>query len=273
MISLAALVPFALVASAGCSLFADSIEVVIVLPAVPPAWEPILRAEGSPSFLVRAPGRGRQLQEVLLPAPLSIQATCRLKLPKRANLPVVAVPVVQGRSDLLRPAGGLFPAALSDGGKLSLSWEDGFLAALLLTLAERGQLLEALNARRLSEEIERRCAGDPWSLDQGAILTLLSLGSFRADRIKILPLRSINLHCAPGSRWVEGDPFRSSHQADALGALSVDPIVAGFHAYFRVDGPAPEDGSLGLERLDIAVTDEEWLARDSLTGVAGSGRW
>ena len=270
-IALAVLLSFAL--AAGCSLLGDSVEVGIVLPELPPEWEPILRAEGSPSFLVRAPGRGRLPQELLVPVPGAApsQAACRLTLPKRANLPVVAVPIVQGRSDLLRPAGGLFPAALGGGGTMALAWKDGFLATLLLALAERGQLIEALNARRLSGEIEKRCAGDPWSLDREAILLLLSLGSFRTDRIKELPPHSLVLHCAPGSRWVEGNPFRPAIQADELGVLAVAPIVAGFHAFFRVDGSPPAGD--GLERLDVSVTDEEWLAGDSLTGAVESGRW
>lgn len=274
-IALAALVPLGLVASAGtgCSLFGDSIEVAIVLPAVPASWEPIFRAEGGPSFLVRAPGKGRLLQELLVAAPHSGQAAVRLTLPKRANLPVLAAPLVEGRSDLLRPAGALFPEAFSGGGRLALSWEEGFVAALLLKMDERGQLVEALNARRLSEEIGRRCGGDRWSLDQEAILTLLSLGSFRADRIKALPAHSVVLHCAPGSWWVEGDPFRQPVQADALGRLAVDSVVAGFHSFFRVDSPAPDGASAALERLDVSVGAEEWLACNSLTGAAESGRW
>ncbi len=292
---------------AGCSLLGDSVEVDILLPDPPPQWEPIFRAEESPSFLVRAPGRGRLPQELLVSAPARGcgEPACRLALPKRANLPILAVPLIQGRTDLLRPAGGFFPSGLGEDGRLTLTWREGFLASLLLSLAERGSLIEAVNARRLGEEIARRCGGDPWSLDREAILTHLALGSFRADRIKQLAARPLVLHAAPESRWVEGDPFRPELQADPLGALRLEGVTPGFHAYFRVDAAAaskavanPEaagvaaaglpDGAGGseaaanpeaaavaaaLERLDLSVSDEGWIARDAATGAAESGRW
>lgn len=305
----------ALPLTAGCSLIGDSVEIAIVLPPTPSLWEPVVQAEGRSLFLVRSPGRGREVEERVVAAPdRAGLPACRVVLPKRANRAVVAFPVVQGRPDLLKPSGALFPSASAGGDSLRLSYRDGFVALLLSKLSERGQLVESLNSERLQAEIQKRSGGDPWLIDGEAILGLLAGGSFRADRIVRLPAYELALSCAPGSRWAAGDPFLPELRGDAGGTLTLVGIVPGFHCLFRVDtgdgssvvgagvtggmaggiersgggiaaigeggrGVGPTDlprgtaAALPLERIDLFVSEEEWFACNSLTGVAEYGRW
>ena len=62
---------------------------------------------------------------------------------------------------------------------ISLLWEQGFAAQLLLELAEQGVNLTRINISRLAETIKERGGGNPWTIDKRKLIDDLSNGSLR----------------------------------------------------------------------------------------------
>lgn len=277
---------------AACSLpipqWGTNSELEVRLPAPPPAWEPF--GALAYSIVLPAPQPGQ-------PSPsLRVDAGARsihLTIEKSINLPILAYPLLQGRADLLRPAGGVFPFSLDERGRLELSYRDGFLAQMLFPLYGKNDLIAAVNVERLSEAIWERSLGDPWSVDRERILVTLVYGTMRSDRISLLPAFSLSISAHPGI-WIAGDPFRAplTVPLDSR-AFELDRLPTGIHHFFRVSEDATTESKsitgrgasdLGaeprvmwmpppLERIDLIVSEDGWLSLDSTTGDAESGRW
>lgn len=194
------------------------------------------------------------------------QGSLRLTIEKRTNLPILDYPLIAGRSDLLRPAGAVFPLDLEGRGRISTSYREGFLAELLVPVSATGELLEAVNVRRLRREIWERSSGDPWRLDRDAILQTLMFGAMRSDRIRARPCFDLSLEARAGT-WVSGDPFYGPIVVGSeQPVLALRGLPSGAHRFFRVDDDM-------VERIDVEVTDSGWEWMDVLTGCGGSGRW
>lgn len=277
---------------AACSLpfpqWGANSDLEVRLPTPPPAWEPL----GALAFSIVVPGR----QSGEPPPSLRVDAgapSIRLTIEKEFNLPILAYPLLEGRSDLLKPAGAVFPFSLDEHGRLELSYREGFLAELLFPLYGKNDLITAVNVARLSEAIWERSSGDPWSLDRRKILVTLAYGSMRSDRISLLPAFDLSIRARPGV-WVAGDPFRASLVVGPEHPrLDLDRMPTDVHRFFRVGDPASSkptsaehrgSASVGarpavmwvpppLERIDLVVDEDGWLSVDSATGDAESGRW
>lgn len=241
-------------------------QLEVVLPPSPDAWKPF----GKLSYLLVLPpeaagGEARTLQwDAGGPPP-------RLSLAKRCNLPLLAYPLLAGRSDLLKPAGALYPISLDERGRLRFSFRDGFLAGLLFPLSGETDLLASINASRLGEEIWERSQGDPWIIDRERILKTLAYGTMRSDRITPLPAYDLTIRPVTGG-WISADPFRAPVEAeDGAAALALGSLPLGVHHLLRA-GPAASGGA-APECLDIEVSGTGWLWMDSITGDGGDGRW
>ncbi len=227
---------------AGCSWFSPSLEVRVRVPEPPEHWGqafPELRfqlasPQVDPLESEVPPGA---LPSALPEAPAGGYAT--LRLPKRANWPVLAYPCARGVR--LPPAGGLFPLDLTPGGDtLELSWAHGPAAEVFQALAREGFDIGCLNARRLLEEMLARSAGDPGRLDLDHLAACLASGEFRVTALRPLPARDLCLQM-PAGAWFLDSPFRSAQSLAAGQALLLAAVPLGSHRLFAVELPGGFD--------------------------------
>jgi len=216
----------ALALASGCSWFSSTVEVRVRTPAPPEPWReafPELRfelscLEGDPAQCCVAPG-----------------GQASLRLPKRANWPVLAYPWARGAR--LAPAGGLYPLDLDPGGDcLELRWERGPAAEVFQALIREGFEVGRVNARRLVEEMMARSTGDPFRLDLQALAGRLASEEFRVTDIVLLPARDVALEVPPGT-WLLESPFRPAQRIAAGEALRIPALSLGAHRLFAVELP------------------------------------
>jgi hypothetical protein len=214
----------------GCAFFSSSIEIEVALPELPEPWK-----EAFPEILfsIEFPGIDGTIEHI------SVEPGARSKtisIEKKINTPIVAVPSSGGKS--LYPCGGIFmgTSVSTDFGscKLSLTWEDGFAASILLSLLKEGYNIQIINTERLLSEIEGRSGGDPWSLDKKKIAEELASGEFTIYDIDSLPSVSIRLSPLTGT-WISENPFSPPLSADQDNVLSIEKIAYGFHRYFNAE--------------------------------------
>ena len=231
--------PPALALAAGCSWFSASLEVRVRLPEPPEHW---LRAFPELAFELASP----QANPPRVGGPArSLEV---LRLPRRANWPVLAYPWARGVR--LPPAGGLYPLDLAaDGETLELSWEHGPAAEVLLWLAREGFDVSLVNGQRLLTEMLARSSGDPGSLDLGHLAVRLASGEFRVTDIRLLPSRELSLEVSPGT-WFLDAPLRCAQALGPGQALLLQAVPLGRHRLFAVDLPAA---------FDLFVSEQEVL--------------
>jgi len=216
----------ALALASGCSWFSPTVEVRVRAPVPPEHWReafPELRFEldcpgGDPGQCCVEPG-----------------GEASLRLPKRANWPVLARPWARGAR--LAPAGGLYPLDLGPGGDcLELRWEHGPAAEVFQALLREGFEVGRVNARRLVEEMLARSAGDPCRLDLPCLAAQLAGEEFQVSDIRLLPARDIALEVPPGT-WLLESPFRPAQRVAAGEALHIPELSLGAHRLFGVELP------------------------------------
>jgi hypothetical protein len=136
----------------------------------------------------------------------------------------------------LPPSGCLYPLhATEDVPAVSLTWQNGFLAALFIKLIAQGVEVEGMNSRRLQEEIWRLSEGDPWRLDMSCMAQALATGEFSVYSIRKLP--ADNVLVSPGTgRWFLESPFSVPGESDSAGKLTLPDLPLGLHTLFALDG-------------------------------------
>ncbi len=219
---------FSLLLACSCSLYNQSAELHIRLPDPPDHWR-----DAFPAFNYRiiyplpAPGG---IEELIVAQEDEID----VEVPKLFNLPMVAYPILPERNVELVPAGGLYPLDCKDGGKtLTLSWEQGACAEVLLKLWMQEVDCSGLNTARLRREMQDRCRGDPWNLDLPRICSLLALQDFRVTDIRLAPNSDLALD--PGSGlWFLESPFRAPVVVKEGESLSLQRVTLGEH--LLIDG-------------------------------------
>jgi len=211
----------------GCGLFLPKASFTIILPEPPEHWR---EAFGPFPFLLRYPDPGGGIAERLLD-PFQIEVEVRVV--KGNNLPATALPLIEGGRVFLPPAGGVFPqdAAAVDPPRLTLSWEQGPAAELLLRLAAEGLDLSTFNCPRLAAEMASRGAGDPWRLDLEHIGSRIAGGCFRVTDIRTLPCLDLELEPGPGV-WFFESPFAAPQEVLEGGVLKRERVTLGFHRLF-----------------------------------------
>jgi hypothetical protein len=231
--------PPALALAAGCSWFSASLEVRVRLPELPEHWR---QAFPELYFELACP-EADPPRAGTLPSGFA-----RLRLPKRANWPVLAYPWARGVR--LPPAGALYPLDLAaDGESLELSWEHGPAAEVLQALAGEGVDVSLVNGARLLAEMLARSSGDPGSLDLGHLAVRLASGEFRVTDIRLLPAQELALEVPLGT-WFLESPFRPAQSLDPGQALLLPAVPLGRHRLFAVDQPGG---------FDLYVSEQEVL--------------
>jgi hypothetical protein len=214
----------ALALASGCSWFSATVEVRVQTPVPPERW-----GEAFPElrFELACP-EGDPVQCFVEPG-----GQASLRLPKRANWPVLAHPWARGAR--LAPAGGLYPLDLDPGGDcLELRWEHGPAAEVFQALIREGFEVGRVNARRLVEEMLARSSGDPFRLDLQALAAQLASEEFRVTDIRLLPAQDIALEVPPGT-WLLESPFRPAQCVATGEALRIPALPLGAHRLFAVE--------------------------------------
>jgi hypothetical protein len=220
----------ALAIPAGCSWYSASVEVRARLPEPPEHWQ---RTFPELSFELASPD-AELSQSASLPGGFAA-----LRLPKRANWPVLAHPWARGVR--LPPAGALYPLDLAeDGETLELSWEHGPAAEVLQALAREGFDVSRVNGERLLAEMSARSDADPGCLDLALLAACLASGEFRVNDIRPLPAREVVLQVPPGT-WFLGSPFRLAQALDPGQALLLPAVPLGRHRLFAMELPGGFD--------------------------------
>lgn len=229
-------------ALAGCNPWQE--QRLVQLPPVPAAWRHFEVA------LQLTLVDGRDGREQRLPA---ARPGARVALPvgRYPATAIIAQPLIVGRAPgahsagpaadpaaarLLRPAGAVVPVGDAQSEAIEVTWERGMLASLVRDLWRGGTNPWLLNLERLDREITARAAGDPWSLDRGAILAALEADSMSLAALRPLAMRNIGLEL-PAGRWVWWNPFApplSSDGSTPLAAVAPD----GYHLLLGDDGQA-----------------------------------
>jgi hypothetical protein len=148
--------------------------------------------------------------------------------------------VFDEQEDLFFPAGGLYPHDADARGRLALTWEKGFAAALFIRLASWGYPVGAFNAGRFFRETEMRGAENPWALNEELIITTLADLSFRADRIKLLTDYPVSLSL-PSGTWLPRNLLARIVETDTEGICDFGYLTEGYHRYYRLDGGGKVD--------------------------------
>lgn len=210
--------------SCACSLYGNSLPLTVRLPCVPHHWQtafPKLRYR-----IVYPISDGHGFEQLFVEK----GTQPAIELPKILHLPVLAYPAISGESLELPPAGGIYPTDCNTkSSSITLSWESGATAEVLYRLWIRGVDCSSINVLRLRAEMDKRCQGDPWSLDLSLICSQLASRDFRVTDIHLAPCRDLLLESSPG-QWFLESPFRAPVEAEDYLLLKRVPL--GTHLLF-----------------------------------------
>lgn len=186
-----------------------------------------------------------------------------VRLDRRRNSPVIAVPISRRGFDGVRPAGALYPADLSPDGTLLLSWWSGFLADVMLDLGRIGVPLEAFNTKRLEERIRAESPESPWLIDRERLCTDLRYGLLSSHSVSALEQWTVRVGIREG-RWRRTDPLMQALLQATSAGLEITGLTLGMHYLIR-----EADGA----RIDIQIDETGWVAVSGSMEYAESGRW
>ncbi len=253
------LVGILVLSTTGCEYFSIARTYTVDLPVPPAVWRAAFGKMEQHVTWVDAAG---ELATVRLPCGtrrLTIRTGKQGFCPVTAHaLPGPFVRVPNSASALLLPAGGIIPFACDHQGSVTLSFQQGAAAVVLLKLAEGGVPLSGINVSRLLSELPVRTRGDPWLADLAQITAGLGAGEFRADTIKprepaVFALPEIGVEYP--AYLVSADPLAATAEVTS-GARSSVKVAAEAPGLTRIYLP---DGSL---RLDLWLSDDRrysWL--------------
>jgi hypothetical protein len=172
---------------------------LLSLPAVPAAWTSLpdlgLEVEWRDE-------RGRSAR-----ASAAMGARLAIFVERGRPQAILAIPSSRGRP--LRPAGALYPEALSECigegaiDLLRLDWPGGYAASIWRILEGGGVDPASFDLSRLVDEALARCS-DPWLVDPIETARHLATSSFRVSIYKEPPRFSVQLL---GSPWAPESPF------------------------------------------------------------------
>ncbi len=217
----------------GCGSLMDGEETVIVqFPSFPYSW---MEREDSDFYELVYIDGGKERWISTVPGERKV--AIRLSLGR--TTPLLGYPVLyredssppQQRETLrLYPAGGLYPDAIQ-AGVVSLSWEDGFAAAVLQQAEKAGFPLDSFNCTRFFQEAGRRGAPNPWNLDATKVIETLSEGCFRADRLTVRKKFTLSLPAISGI-WYPENLLENLLTPEEDGNLTLTDVSWGLHRYY-----------------------------------------
>ena len=212
-----------------CTFFSPTASLLISIPESPEHW---YKTFEDISYVLAFPNPEGKIEENIIQSPFH---KIEIRVLKQNNLPITATPLVRNDKIFLPPAGGVYPHDLNEEKQstLNLSWNQGFVAIILIRLISQGFDVSGLNSRRLSEEITARAEGDPWKLDIDHITEKLSRGNFRVNYIKMIPSRTVEMIPGAGIWFLESPFFKPQHSGDQE-ILYLENLPQGFHRLFDV---------------------------------------
>ncbi|MBT3274184.1 MAG: hypothetical protein HN368_13585 [Spirochaetales bacterium] len=263
---------------AACSFYNSHAEASLILPGLPLELAEVFHIK---EYVIRYLENDGQVIERTVS---STQTSTILALPKLPVVPVTATPICVAienpdRLVYLKPAGAVFPAdavtdvvadavtdAFGDADDtldLELAWHKGFLADLLLSCSQIGDMLQAVNVQKLSQIVLEKCDGDPWSLDSSPLRTAIRTGSLQSRSVRKLPEYSLPL-ILPTGIWTSTNPLSDRLAYESDGKSIFGEIYEGWHSYvFRT----------GEENLVISVEPNGWRAVMSSQEGGLNGIW
>lgn len=134
---------------------------------------------------------------------------------------VTAYPLIQGSREGMRPAGGFTPPAPpgppgppgAAAPRLSLSWEAGAAAEMLLALQRKNPVYRRINHNRLVAEMMEKSGGDPWRIMREPLRRELARLRFNAALIRAGEVVTPDKARLPEGRWISADPFRCGRES------------------------------------------------------------
>jgi hypothetical protein len=141
-----------------------------------------------------------------------------LKLAKESPVIISAVPVTPGfgAGFQFRPAGIVRPCDLPVEDEMRLTWEEGFTAGIMLTLAESGVHPSRVNLRRFLDTAAERGGPNPWKLDTRRLFEDLAAGRLWVYSFRLSPQFTVELPLPPGT-WYSEYPRDPVLVSDASG--------------------------------------------------------
>lgn len=222
------------VMTSSCSLMSAYREVTLQFPEVPEKW---LGFFDGISWELEAPG--------VLPEPVKVilaanNGCIRLPLPKDRPVPLLGYPVFQNR-ERGKPAGAVHPFQTEAGGRIVLSWTDGYGAQIVGILKLNGNLfVDSFNIPRLLQTLPERSDGNPWNINTDVLLSALTWGGFREDRIRVLPAYNLTLSSGfagsdgrPSGIWVSDNPLAAPAAGGKMGAVCFPELREGVQRFFH----------------------------------------
>ncbi len=216
-----------------CGIFTDFRTVTVFLPDQMPPW---FQNDETPKGEVFFPGPSGFIES----SAIDWNGSFTIRVEKGSSVPIACYP-----SGYLKPAGAFLSLDSENGQSVKLKWSQGFLSDLLLEMMKKGVPIEHMNIRRLSEEIESECSGDPWSIDRELLKEAIIYNTLSVYKIRSGDRRDIILPLE-GS-WTSDNPFYPPIVSDPSGELLLEGIYPGMHRFRN-----PETKEL----LDILVEDD-----------------
>ncbi len=251
---LLAVLLFACLLSCGVSTHT---EIVVEFPPFPPFW---------PEELVSAPmelryleGPGRVGEVVLAPG---VRQT-RVRIQKLPVVPFAASPSFGEPPAALGSCGGVYPADCPEHGEIVvLTWEEGFLADMLVSCAASGNAVQAVNVEKLQSEIMERSGGNPRLLQAATLRSAIVNGTLNYRSLRLQPVYEVSLEASPG-RWISGDPL-SPLPIACDGVLRLSGLSEGMYSFFLLGGS---------QRIDIHLSATGWTAVHFAREAGAAGNW
>ena len=173
-----------------------------------------------------------------------------IALPRERPAIVSASPVTPFLPEIYqtRPAGCVVHTAVPRPSELSLTWDQGFSAVFLLSLAEAGVPPDSINLRRFQEALEIRSEGNPWNIDLRRLSGDLLGGELWTYSFRLLPSVDVLIPFPPGTWYSEypPNPVLISENGSWAGKLTV-----GMHNFIR---------PLDLRALSVSVDERGNIA-------------
>ncbi len=217
----------------GCEIFTNFRTVTISFPKEPPPWFP---DDNKLTGEIFYPGVSGSIESTVI----KWKGSFTIEIEKGSSVPMACYP-----SGYLKPAGAVLSKDLIPGKNLQLTWEDGFLAEILLDLLKKRIPIEHLNINRLAEEIHTESEGDPWSIDRKLLMDAIIYNSLSVYKIRSGELQDITIPTI--GEWISDNPFYPHIFSNTEGKILIEGIYPGLH---RFQNPETK------QQLDIQVWDD-----------------
>lgn len=214
----------------GCNFFTNNRTVTVSFPKEHPPW---FQDSNNPTGKVFYSGVSGSIESTVI----EWNDNFKIEIEKGSSIPIACYP-----SGYLKPAGTVLNIDIVPGQNLQLTWEDGFLAEILLDLIKKNIPIEHLNISRLANEIQIESEGDPWSIDRELLMDAIIYNSLSVYKIKSGELQEMTIPTV--GEWISDNPFYPHILSYMEEEIFLEGIYPGLH---RFQNPETK------QQLDILV--------------------